>query len=280
MRPPRSRAVRLRRGTKKPLDSRWPTLVLPDRLYLTRRRNWGVRAGNGLWILDFDAKEGHLQALSDLEAEHGRIPGWRVRTPSGGLHIYLGAPDGDRRASRIPVNGCEKGVELKTHAGQYVVWAGGRVRGCEYVSEGLLPRSLPEAPAWLVGMTKPTPVAVVAMGGGQTDAERDRFGTPAEYVGVILGLEPDSNGCIRCPTPEHKDEEPSCQVRGHNLRCWTHPGGPLTLWARQLAAIAAGVGECRDGSWKIDAPEDRSKVRERLAELFPELKGVVDHGAG
>ena len=267
-RPPRSRAVRLKPNTKHPLDKGWPSLVLPDRLYLTRRRQWACRAGGGLWVIDLDAKEGHLAVLAAWEQEHGRLPGGRVRTPSGGLHVYLGAPDDRKRPARIPIEG-HVGVELKSHAGQYVVWPGARFKGREYVVESPL-KLLPTAPAWLVRIAGyPSPTAVASLGGGgQSSGERERFGTPAEYV-ERLGLGPIEGGCISCPAPDHDDREPSCQVRGHNLRCWTHPGGPLTMRARQLAAIALGLGEYRSGSWAIDSSEDRAAVAAHLDELFP-----------
>ncbi len=271
-RPPRSRAVRLKPGTKKPLDAGWPVLELPDRLYKTSRRQWACRAGHELWVLDFDAKEGHLDLLAGWEAEHGRLPGWRVHTPSGGLHVYLRAPDALPRPARIPVEG-HKGVELKSHAGQYVVWPGARFKGRAYVADG--PCSIPPAPAWLIALAGTTlpPMAYSASlgGGGQLPAERERYGTPVEYVARILGEVP-VRGLICCPAPDHDDRTPSCQVRAHNLRCWTHPGGPLTMRARQLAAISLGVGECRRGSWRIDDPDDRAAVAAHLAKLFPEVE--------
>lgn len=271
MRPPQKRAVRLHRGTKKPVDPRWPTLTLPDRLYKTRRKNWGCRAGDGLWILDFDLKEGHLDALAAWESEHGRLPGWRVRTGSGGLHVYLRGPDDIKRSSRIPVDGLERGVELKTHRGQYVVWPGALVRGLQYLSEGLKPAPLPRCPDWLVKMTGRAPAPLAMGDGGQSAEERARFGTPADYVWAILGVEPDSNGCISCPAPEHEDANPSCQVRSHNVRCWTHADGAgLTLRASQLVAVSLGLGEFRSGAWRVDSPEDRAAVKARIGELFPE----------
>jgi hypothetical protein len=269
-RPPRSRAVRLKPGTKKPLDLRWPSLVLPDRLYFTRRRQWACRAGDGLWVLDFDAKEDHLAVLAGWEAAHGRLAGWRVHTPSSGLHCYLRAPDDRPRPARIPVESGQLGVELKTHTGQYVVWPGARFKGREYIAESPL-KPLPLAPAWLIEMagTPPPKAGSSPLGdGGQSSVERDRYGTPAEYV-ERLGLGPIEGGCICCPAPDHEDREPSCQVRGHNLKCWTHPGGPLTMRARQLAAIALGLGEYRKGAWVFDSSEDRAAVDAHLDELFP-----------
>jgi len=216
-------------------------------------------------VLDFDVKHDHLTVLAAWEAEHGPLPAWWIETGRGGRHAYM---KGDARTCLIPVEGFEP-VELKG-SGAYVVWPGAVVEGQKYKPLNKRPHPLPEIPGWLLAMIPNTsPTAVASLGdGGQMPSERERFGTPAEYV-ERLGLGPIENGCISCPAPDHEDATPSCQVRGHNLRCWTHPGGPLTMRARQLVAIVLGVGSYHAGSWCFDAPADRAAVAVELQKLFP-----------
>ncbi len=54
--------------------------------------NVGIRTGepSGLLVVDVDVDRGGLETLAALEAQHGRLPDtMRVRTGSGGLHLYF-----------------------------------------------------------------------------------------------------------------------------------------------------------------------------------------------
>lgn len=57
--------------------------------------NVGIATGerSGIFVLDADAKNGGPESLAALECQHGALP-WsaRVRTGSGGLHVYLEYP--------------------------------------------------------------------------------------------------------------------------------------------------------------------------------------------
>jgi len=97
--------------------------------------NIGVACGNGLMVLDVDVKNGKpgMQSLEFLEDMGLPIDGLRVRTPSGGIHVYLEVPPD----THIP-NSVEKiaaGVDVRGHHG-YVVGAGSVVGGIEYVFVG------------------------------------------------------------------------------------------------------------------------------------------------
>jgi bifunctional DNA primase/polymerase-like protein len=105
-------------------------------------------------VLDFDAKAGGLDALAAWEAEYGRIPGWRVCTGSGGLHIYMaGVPGIGSR--KLPVLDTGLEVELKANGSQ-VVFAGSiHENGRRYAPES--PEGLDvlaQAPGWLLELAQ------------------------------------------------------------------------------------------------------------------------------
>lgn len=80
-------------ANKPPLIDDFPTLATTDEAQIRQwwtqrpRANIGIST-NGLCVIDADPKRGGLSNLAVLEAENGPIGGMRVRTPSGGLHIY------------------------------------------------------------------------------------------------------------------------------------------------------------------------------------------------
>jgi hypothetical protein len=105
-------------------------------------------------VLDFDAKASGLAALEAWESAHGHIPGWRVRTGGGGLHIYMAGVPG-LRSRKLPVLDTGLQVELKAN-GNYVVFAGSiHENGRRYEPE--TPDeldALAEAPQWLLELAR------------------------------------------------------------------------------------------------------------------------------
>jgi hypothetical protein len=123
--------------------------------------NVGVVAGedSGLYILDIDTHHGGEKALEQLEATHGALPQtFRVRTGSGGEHIYFRHPGGERLPNTAGTLG--QGVDTRGDGG-YVVAAGSvHDNGNHYeVTTDLEPAPLPQ---WLAeGIRKrasPTPL--------------------------------------------------------------------------------------------------------------------------
>lgn len=255
-RPPRNRAVRLiGKGPKPkaPLDAGYPALVLSDRLYNTTRRWWGCRTGSGLWVLDFDAKEGHLEVLQAWEAEHGPIPGWHVRSGSGGRHVWLHGPHDLKHGHRIAVEGYEKGVELHAHPSSQVVWHSAP----GYEALGPKPFPLLNAPDWLVALAgQPPPLSVQAArgeGGARLTAGEP---TPEEYVYALLGEHPNAEGNVRCP--HHGDVKPSLHVYSDHVWCFVCGYGTRE---RGLAALVLGTGRVIGTEVYIE-PADRAAAVE------------------
>jgi hypothetical protein len=279
--PPLARCVLLGRGgthdAKRPVSGRsWLRAPTGGEL-LSHDGNIGCRTGEvkgdqrHLLVLDFDAKAGGIEALAAWEAEHGRIPGWRVRTGSGGLHIYLGSAEG-LRSRKLPVLGTGLEVELKAN-GSYVVFAGsihenGRLYEPETL-EGLC--LLPDAPGWLVGLTH----------AGIGDADLSPPGSDhrtwvrggiydipsSVYVAVLTGCAVDRRRKALCPL--HDDHEPTLHAYadGHWFCSACQVGGRI----RQLAAITLGLGHRVGCRWEIESHE-RPPVDELLTRLFPGVK--------
>ncbi|MCA3642151.1 MAG: bifunctional DNA primase/polymerase [Methylobacterium sp.] len=117
--------------------------------------NYGVEAGNGLLVVDLDVRSGKdgIAALAALEAEHGALPKTlTVRTPSGGLHLYLHGPDVRGAADRVA-----PGIDIRSN-GNYVVGPGSVFEDADgskgYRGAYMLidDRPIAEAPPWFVLM--------------------------------------------------------------------------------------------------------------------------------
>jgi hypothetical protein len=278
--PPLARCVLLGRGgtpdAKRPVSGRsW--LRAPKRgELLSHDGNIGCRTGEvkgdqrHLLVLDFDAKADGMQALAAWEAEYGRIPGWRVRTGSGGLHIYMSGMPGIR-SRKLPVLGTGLEVELKAD-GSYVVFAGSiHQNGRRYEPEspeGL--RAPARAPGWLLGLAQADTQAIAGPSAedSRTWVRGGIYDIPTSvYVQALIGCPIDRRRKALCPL--HNDHEPTLHayVDGHWFCSACQVGGRI----RQLAAITLGLGHQVGNRWEIESHE-RPAVDELLTSLFPEVK--------
>ncbi len=121
------------------------------------KRNYNIAVatlpGSDLAIIDYDMKEGQQGAKALATHELLDIPhSVRVRTPTGGLHIYMRAPSGtaipnstSKVAQNVDVRGNERGG--------YVVAPGSTIHGKPYTFETANPDDcldLAEMPDWLI----------------------------------------------------------------------------------------------------------------------------------
>ncbi|MGO9763292.1 MAG: bifunctional DNA primase/polymerase [Solirubrobacteraceae bacterium] len=278
--PPLRRCVLLGLGgtpdAKRPLAGR--SWLRPPSLAEARGHigNFGCRTGGvggtttSLWVLDFDAKAAGLAALAAWEAEYGRIPGWRVRTGSGGLHIYMAGAPG-LRSRKLPVLHTGLEVELKADR-SYVVFAGSiHENGHRYepeTPEGL--GVLAQAPGWLLELAR-----TKATGAEPSPSGTDRrtwvrggiYDIPTSvYVEALTGCPVGRRGKALCPL--HDDHEPTLHAYpdGHWFCSACQVGGRI----RQLAAITLDLGHQVENRWEIESHE-RPAVDALLARLFPEV---------
>jgi len=111
-------------------------------------RNIGIRTGaaSGLVVLDIDPDHGGTESLRRLVDEHGRFPaGPRVRTGSGGWHLYFahpGTPIRNTAGTRLGV-----GIDVRGDGG-YVITAPSRHAGGNHYNWHDFTSALPELPGW------------------------------------------------------------------------------------------------------------------------------------
>jgi Bifunctional DNA primase/polymerase, N-terminal/Primase C terminal 1 (PriCT-1) len=111
-------------------------------------------AAGGRWVLDIDPRHGGLESLAALEREHAPLPkaAPRVRTRSGGWHIYLELP-ADGTQIRNSAGKIAPGIDVRGEGG-YVITPPSP--GWEYIGDARTPAPAPE---WLVALAlaKPKP---------------------------------------------------------------------------------------------------------------------------
>ncbi len=127
-------------GSKVPTLRDWPNVATSDpdavaRLFAGGPWNIGIATGHGLVVVDIDVKHGvdGFASLKTLEAKLGKLPITRtVRTPSGGLHIYLRVS----AAQRVPNSSGKLGPGIDVRGdGGYVLAPGSYVGPSAYVVE-------------------------------------------------------------------------------------------------------------------------------------------------
>jgi putative DNA primase/helicase len=110
--------------------------------------NLGLAVGqaSGFWVLDIDPKNGGMETMAALVAEHGALPiTFVVRTGSGGYHYYFLLPEGAELRNSADRIG--KGIDTRASGGQVVAAPSvSSIGAYEIVSDA----PLAQAPAWLV----------------------------------------------------------------------------------------------------------------------------------
>lgn len=111
-------------------------------------RNIGIRTGaaSGLVVLDIDPDHGGTDSLQRLVAKHGRFPaGPRVRTGSGGWHLYFahpGTPIRNTAGTRLGV-----GIDVRGDGGYVIAAPSRHASGNHYIWHDFT-SALPELPDW------------------------------------------------------------------------------------------------------------------------------------
>lgn len=126
--------------------------------------NVGIATGNGLLVLDNDAKHGGNESLALLEAQHGPLAKTpTVATGGGGGHRYLSLPPGVKLGNKA---GLMPGIDLRGDNGYVVVPPSLHASGQRY--EWTVPPDTPPAPTppWLLEMAnhRPAPATTTSTG--------------------------------------------------------------------------------------------------------------------
>lgn len=123
--------------------------------------NIGIATGRGLVVIDLDVKEDQngLETFKDIDFLDECADTYRVRTPSGGLHLYFHAEGTFRNSVRL----LGPGVDVRADGG-FVVGAASSLLAGEY--RELAPAAVRSLPGWLgtrlVSSRKPNRDAAVA----------------------------------------------------------------------------------------------------------------------
>ncbi|MCQ4631652.1 AAA family ATPase [Shinella sp. CPCC 100929] len=125
----------LRPGTKRPISNlSWPKKASADeaklRAWATKHPgcNFAIATGKGLLVVDADGAPG-LASLESLEIAYGLPQSFRVKTPSGGAHVYLASPENFKNfVHSIPDF---PGIDIRSDGG-YVVAPGSVFNGKTY----------------------------------------------------------------------------------------------------------------------------------------------------
>lgn len=147
-------------------------------------------AASQLWVLDLDGPEG-LETFRQLLIEHGHVDGrlpeghLKVKTPSGGWHVYFAWEEGIHNSVRA----LGPGVDVRGEGG-YVAAPGAKVLGGRYeVLNNELYWPLLPAPAWLVELVRSRPASRdwEALGGSPvTTAEELAAAAPGEQEHALF----------------------------------------------------------------------------------------------
>ena len=135
--------------------------------------NVGHKTGSasGTVIVDVDPRNGGMETLGRLQAEHGYFPPTRLHaTGGGGFHYVLGYPEG---VKELPSRTIGPGMELKGNGAGVVLPPSNHTSGGRY--EVLINAPLAPLPSWVVEIAR-RELRVLA-GGGQQPTE-SRFKLP------------------------------------------------------------------------------------------------------
>lgn len=122
---------------KKPIIRQWPDLATTDETAIQRwwadrpDANIGIATGRGLLVLDCDTKgRPGLESLELLDMM-GLPPSLRVRTPTGGIHVYLASKAA--RSNSVDALDGFPGIDVRADGG-FVVAPGSTIGGVQYLA--------------------------------------------------------------------------------------------------------------------------------------------------
>jgi hypothetical protein len=171
-------------------------------------------APSGLVVLDVDAKSGGLNALAELEQQHGKLPTTpTAHTGSGGKHYFFRYPLGAKIGNRT---GIVPGIDVRGDGGYVIAPPSDHASGGRY--SWLVPSTtaIAEIPGWLLGMIQQPKV----MEGNSS--------------GMILTLTDTLDLAIATGVGEGQRHDTLCRLVGAHLSKGEEPDAILTLaraWA-------------------------------------------------
>jgi DNA-binding transcriptional ArsR family regulator len=163
--------------------------------------NVGHKTGraSGTVIIDVDPRDGGMETLGRLQAEHGYLPPTRLHsTGGGGFHYVLGYPES---VNEVPSRTIGPGVEVKGDGAGVVLPPSNHASGGRY--EVLIDAPLAPLPSWVAELARELRV----LPGGAEHPTKSRFKLP-EHI-------------YETASPRNRTLfDYGCSLRAHG---WDHP---------------------------------------------------------
>lgn len=123
-------------------------------------RNIGISTGkdSGVFVLDIDPGNNGFESARALAEEHGSFfdSTARIKTGSGGYHLYYSLPDFEVRNSASKIG---QGIDIRGEGGQVVAPPSTSSKGSYKLDNEI---DISPAPQWLLAILAPKPVTVVS----------------------------------------------------------------------------------------------------------------------
>lgn len=177
-------------------------------------------SASGVWVLDLDNKPGQngVESLKAIIEQHGLLPAeaLRVKTPSGGWHIYFRWPaDVVIRNSQSRLGA---GIDVRGQGG-YAAAPGAVVQGGEYIVPDTFDEWV-DAPTWLIDLA--------------VEAGRDGDTWDGEYSGSVDTVDDLSD------VPPGKQDEALFKFLGRLHRQGVPPEQAIAVGAEAVGRFALG----------------------------------------
>jgi hypothetical protein len=201
--------------------------------------NLGIATGNGLLVLDVDAKSGGPTTLASLEERLGGLPLTpTVQTGGGGRHFYFRYPEGLSLGNK---NSLVPGIDIRGEGGYVVGPPSQHASGQRYRWETPADAPIADAPTWLLR--------------GIADRESLAVTTPtAGTSGTVLRVQASPTDLSGAPgVPEGQRHARLCQLVG------IHLARGETADVVEIAALAWGA--------RCDPPMDGAEVNRTVRSL-------------
>lgn len=235
--------------------------------------NIGIATGavSGIWVLDIDIKDGkngQQQLLSFLEARNvpmERVETKRVRTSSGGVHIYFKYESALPVKNRAAILGPDSGVDIRGDGGYVCAPPSVRSGNAYTWAEGAVETPIAEAPEWAYIVQQydyRAPFSDHSQRSNKVDKQyRLPWDMQLDTRRAMSLAQTEVGQKYQCRCPHHDDKSPSA------------------VFFRKAPAFGVLYCSACDTSWvtekKRTTPEQAVEINTRLAQLKKQLKELT-----
>jgi hypothetical protein len=210
---------------------------------------WAYALPKGIVVIDLDTKHGNNGIKEFEKLQHGKPEGFnapRVRTGTGGMHLYTNANGQDFKNSRSAI---APGIDTRSLGG-YVIIPSGPDSGYRWLSDPNTP--IPPIPAW-------AEIVLRRASNFETNCEARPFQGFSVFGDAML-----ASACDAIATAPGGTQESTLNDRSYQIGRYVG-GGLLERDATIEALVVAGVQmkDC-DPAWEWTEKEVRFKVKRAI----------------